>query len=286
MASLFTMTSQFQLGLFRAALARQVPEFVVHQRRNFAGHSKWANIRHKKGAKDVQRAALFGKASRAITVASRACGGDLTNLLLQGAIAHAKSIQLPKDRIEDAIAKATSKSSTDADLIKLRFDAMMTFGGTKVACIVTALADNRNRATQQVRATVSKLGGELLPTDKLAHLFVHVGQILVEAVEDEDELLMLALDAGATNIESEDDNGEESNRNFVVTTDEKDLWQVVTSLRDGGFQASQFEHRYVLVDEEHGGVDLSPEGVDELEVFLERMDENEDVNNVYHNAKY
>jgi transcriptional/translational regulatory protein YebC/TACO1 len=169
-------------------------------------------------------------------------------------------------------------------LVNLRFDAILKFGGSKVACVITALSDNRNRTTQNVRHLVTKEGGELLPTDKLAYIFEQVGQIMVENVEDEESLFECALEAGATNVEENEDEVEETNNNFQVTTEEKDLWQVVTSLRDAGCQISQFEHRYILQDQEHGGVELSTEGEEALVSFLDKMDENEDVYNVFHNA--
>ena len=258
-------------------------------RRTFAGHNKWSKIKRKKGIKDTARAGILGKASRAITAASRDCNGDLTNLRLQSAIQHSKAVQLPKDRIQDAIAKATlSKNSGTQDLENLRFDAMMTFGKQKVACIITALTDNRNRSTQNVRHVVTKAGGEFLPTDKLAYIFQQVGLVLVENVQDEDALFECALEAGAINVEAEeedvhDDDGPPTT-SFVITTDEKELYQVVTALKADGYELTQFEHRYVLVDQEHGGVDLSEEGSEELDSFLEKMDENEDVSNVYHNV--
>ena len=279
---------------------------VKDQRRTMAGHNKWSKICHKKCAKDVNRALVFSKASRKIIAASRACGGDMANLRLQSAIANAKALRLPKDRMQDAIAKGAGGggggSGTSQDLENLRFDAMMNFVGSHVGCIITALTDNRNRTVQNVRAIVTKQGGEFLPTDKLSYLFVQVGLVLVECVEDEDALLLCALDAGAMNVEPEDkadpsvgvDNLEASSdshpdrdnnkKKFIVTTEEKDLWQVVTSLRDGAFHVSQFEHRYVLVDQDHGGVSLSEEGAERLELFLEKLDENEDVTNVYHSA--
>eukprot|EP00934_Nitzschia_sp_Nitz4_P007341 Nitzschia sp. Nitz4//scaffold120_size68122//16446//17228//NITZ4_006039-RA/size68122-processed-gene-0.46-mRNA-1//-1//CDS//3329534263//7331//frame0 len=255
-------------------------------RRWMAGHSKWANIRHKKGAKDKARAAILGKASLGITAASKACGGDMTNLRLQSAVAHAKSVQLPKDRIDDAIAKGTSKGGdSDADLLNLRFDAMLNLNGTKVACIVTALTDNRNRTTSSVRHLVTKDGaGELLTTDSLSYVFQHVGQIVVENVKDEDSLMECALDAGATNIEQDTNEDGEETTTYTVTTEDTDLFQVVTSLRDGEFDVTEFEHRYILLDEEHGGVELPSESEDALINFLDKMDENEDVSNVYHNA--
>ena len=144
---------------------------INHTKRFMAGHNKWSKIRHKKGANDKKKAVLMGKASRAITAAAKDCGGDMSNLRLQSAISHAKSVQLTKDRIEEAVAKATSKSTSDQDLANIRFDAMMNFHGQKVACVITALSDNRNRTTQQVRHVVSKQGGEFLPTDNLSYVF-------------------------------------------------------------------------------------------------------------------
>ncbi|KAG7349137.1 transcriptional regulator [Nitzschia inconspicua] len=295
-----------------------------YQRRTMAGHNKWSKIRHKKGAKDVKRANIFGKASKSLTAASRDCNGDVTNLRLQAAIAHAKAVQLPKDKLEEAIEKGTTayrtKKGAGADLENLRFDAMMRISSSseettddldsaQVACIILALSDNRNRTTQQIRHLVTKTGGELLPTDNLNYLFHQVGVILVEqpSIKDEksteqfeEELLEAALEAGAINVEelplhqqeeesendeaSNDETANESLATFVVTTEERDLWQVVQALQSNGYQISQFQHRYVLQDEEHGGVDLSPDTWKQFEEFIDKLEDLEDVNHVYHNA--
>lgn len=260
--------------------------------RGLAGHNKWSKIRHKKGAKDKARASLLGKASKAITAAALDCGGDVTNMKLQSAIQHAKSVQLPKDRIDDAIQKATSKGSNEDRMETVRYDAMIQVGDTKVGCVITALTDNRNRTGAQVRHIVTKYGsGELLPTDNLAYLFELVGMITVENVHDEDELLECALDGGAINVEQDDDNdGSNSSTTWYVTTEDKNLWQVVKQLQEStdSFNVTQFEHMYILQDPEHGGVKLNnnEDGEKDLDTFLEQMDENEDVTNVYHNAEY
>jgi transcriptional/translational regulatory protein YebC/TACO1 len=286
-----------------------------------AGHNKWSKIRHKKGAKDSKRAVMLGKASRSITAASKDCNGDVSNLRLQAAVAHAKAVQLPKDRIEEAIEKGTaayrSKKGGD-DFVNLRYDAMMRLvldeteeTTAQVACIITALSDNRNRTTQHVRHLVSKAGGELLPTDNLNYLFQQVGVILVEKSQEtnqsdsdfEEALMECALEGGAIiNVEElvEDDDEEEENndttkrrkdqKTFVVTTEEKELWQVVHNLqqqRDGGvssFHITQFQHEYILQDEENGGVKLSTKAWQDLHGFIEQLEENEDVSRVFHNA--
>lgn len=263
--------------------------------RSMAGHSKWANIRHKKGAKDKIRAAILGKASLGIIAASTACGGDMSNLRLQSAIAHAKSVQLPKDRIEEAIAKGSSKGSGAANLTNLRYDAMLNIGGTKIACIILALSDNRNRTASNVRLLVTKEGGgELMTTNSLSYLFDHVGHIVVENVQDDEALLECALEAGAVNVEqdsSDDDpdnnsttDSESQSSRFIVTTKDTELFQVVTLLRDQGYTIGQFEHRYILQDEQLGGVQLSPSGEEALINFLDKADENEDVTHIFHNA--
>jgi transcriptional/translational regulatory protein YebC/TACO1 len=299
------------------------------QRRQFAGHSKWSNIRHRKGAKDKVKAALLGKASIGIMVAAKQCAGDVNHWKLQSAIAHAKSLQLPKEKIEDAIARGMGSSNSNNnighnDMKYMRYDAMLTMGGTtKVACIITALSDNRNRTAASVRHVVTKEGcGELMATDSLSFMFQHVGQIVVRIVvvggdpsphlasvlgrskdEEEEALLECALEAGATNVEPYDDDeyveyhegdGSSSSSSspssssftFLVTTVDTELFHVVTALREANpqYEVVRFEHRYIVQDPIHGGVELSPEGEDQLMAFLDKMDENEDVTHVYHNA--
>lgn len=248
------------------------------QYRYMAGHNKWSKIKRKKGVKDQARSTQFSKASRAITAAARNCNGDLSNLQLQSAIAHAKSIQLPKQRIQDAIDKH-AKSKGEADLMTLRYDAMMNVGGNKVACILTALTDNRNRTASNVRAIVGKAGGELVPTSSLNYLFHHVGVVLVENVSDdcEDALFECALEGGGTDVEMD-------GTSAMVTCEASDLWNVVSTLReDGSFNVVEFEQRFVVSDEGLA-VSLDEDAQEKFDRFLDKMEEDEDVTNVYHNA--
>jgi transcriptional/translational regulatory protein YebC/TACO1 len=158
---------------------------------------------------------------------------------------------------------------------------------------------------------VTKTGGELLPTDNLNYLFHQVGVILVEQQSQhglsnpyatqsfEESLMDVALEAGAINMEElplnsgEDGEDEEQpsdveysteGKAFVVTTEERDLWQVVQALKDSGYQVSQFQHRYVLQDDEHGGVVLSKDGWQQLNDFIDKLEGLEDVNHVFHSA--
>jgi transcriptional/translational regulatory protein YebC/TACO1 len=303
-----------------------------------AGHNKWSKIRHKKGANDVKKALLLGKASKSLTIVSKECKGDRSDPRLQAAIQHAKSVKLPKDRIEDAIDKGiATKGGGGDDYFPLRFDAMMRFeddgerntanasSSVQVACIVTALSDNRNRTTQNIRHLVNKHGGEFLPTDHLNYLFEKVGHIEVESKpknsassdddsdcdhgddwsleEFEEEMMDCALEAGATNVEPlEGDDEDEIDasigssrfRRFLVTTEDTDLWKVARALGasdsdDGGsYTIAECEHRYVL-KEEYGAAEFvsirsESEAHDRLGDFLDRLDEDEDVHKVYHNA--
>jgi len=261
-------------GCLRRAV---VPRLWYQQQRFMAGHNKWSKIKRKKGVKDQARSTGFSKASRAITAAARACDGDMTNLQLQSAIAHAKSIQLPKIRIQDAIDKYLDKTKGQAELVNIRYDAMMSVGGQKVACILTALTDNRNRTASNVRSTISKAGGELLPTASLNYLFEHVGVIVAENVKDEDALWECALEAGATDVDVD-------GQSAMITCDSFDLWNVVTILKDDGrFEVAEFEQRYVSSDADLA-VSLDEAGQEQLDRFLDKMDEDEDVTHVYHNA--
>jgi len=274
-----------------------------------AGHNKWSKIRHKKGANDVKKALLLGKASKSLTMIAKECKGDRSDPRLQAAIQHAKLVKLPKDRIEDAIERARGSSGSD-EYFPLRFDAMMRLqdssnnDSVQVAFIVTALSDNRNRTTQNIRHLVNKHGGEFLPTDHLNYLFQKVGHIYVEAKEQqeciadlEEELMECALEAGATNFEEVEDEDVEdideapANTRFLVTTAETDLWKVARAISAGCKNAiiANCEHTYVLKDEfgtpEFINIQSESEAHQALDEFLDKLEEDEDVDKVYHNAE-
>lgn len=245
-------------------------------RRWMAGHNKWSKIHRKKAKNDRARAAAQSKATKAIIAATKACGGDLSNLHLQSCIAHAKSVELPKTKIQDAIDRCLGKEVDEQAAEYVRYDAMVTCGGRKVATVIAALTDNRKRTAAQVRASVTRMGGEVLPTEKLGFFFRRRGVALVDDVSDEEALFEAAIEAGATDVEF--DSG-----SAMITTDADDLWQVVSKLREKGCTVDEFEHRYLLNDPEMA-VEVGDGGMEELETFLTAMEENEDVTQVYHNA--
>jgi YebC/PmpR family DNA-binding regulatory protein len=165
-----------------------------------SGHSKWSTIKHKKGAADAKRGKLFSKLSRAIMVAAKEGGGDPdTNLALQNAVEKARSYSMPKDNIERAIAKGTGEGGEGSSFEAVVYEG---YGPEGVAVLVEALTDNRNRTASEVRHAFTKNGGNLGATGAVAWQFERRGVVLVSAEgADEDELLLVAADAGADDVE-------------------------------------------------------------------------------------
>jgi YebC/PmpR family DNA-binding regulatory protein len=167
-----------------------------------AGHSKWANIQHRKGRQDAARSKLFSKLSKEITVAARMGDPDPDkNPRLRLAVKEAKANSMPKDNIERAIKKA---QGGDADSYEeIRYEG---YGPSGVAIIVEAMTDNRNRTASNVRSTFSKRGGNLGETGSVAFMFDRKGQILYAAAAGSaDDVMMAAIEAGAEDVESGED---------------------------------------------------------------------------------
>ncbi len=181
-----------------------------------AGHSKWANIQHRKGRQDATRSKLFSKLSREITVAAKMGDPDPDkNPRLRLAVKEAKSNSVPKDVIERAITKATGGDS-DA-LEEVRYEG---YGPAGVAVIVEALTDNRNRTASFVRSTFGKLGGNLAETGAVSFMFERKGEIVFSTeVGDEDLVFEIATEAGAEDVESSDDG-------HIIYTSDTDLASV------------------------------------------------------------
>lgn len=168
-----------------------------------AGHSKFANIKHRKGAQDAKRAKLFTKLQREITVAAKLGQPDPDfNPRLRTAIITARSHNMPKDRIEGAIKKASSAGEGD-NYEEIRYEG---YGSGGIAIIVEALTDNRNRTAGEVRSIFTKAGGSLGETGSVSFMFDHVGLIEYEGnVASEDEMFEIALEAGASEVISQSD---------------------------------------------------------------------------------
>ncbi|MGB4106767.1 MAG: YebC/PmpR family DNA-binding transcriptional regulator [Alphaproteobacteria bacterium] len=168
-----------------------------------AGHSKFKNIQHRKGTQDRKRAQLFSKLGREITVAAKMGGADPNmNARLRLAIANAKALSMPRDNIEKAIQKGAGGGDL-SNYVEMRYEG---YGPGGVAIIVDALTDNKNRTAGEVRSTFSKYGGNLGETNSVSFMFDRVGEITYPAsAADADAMFEAALEAGASNVESNTD---------------------------------------------------------------------------------
>jgi YebC/PmpR family DNA-binding regulatory protein len=237
-----------------------------------SGHSKWSSIKHKKGAADAKRGQLFSKLSRAIIVAAKEGGPDPTgNLALQNAIEKARSYSMPKDNIERAIAKGAGADGESANFETVVYEG---YGPEGVAVLVEALTDNRNRTASEVRHAFTRYGGNLGTTGAVAWQFERRGVVLVAGDgADEDELVLVAADAGADDVERDASS-------FVVTTAPEALTSVREALETGGFAIESVELAMVPKTT----VAVADESVARKIVRLvEGLEDTEDVQDVYAN---
>ena len=171
-----------------------------------AGHSKWSNIKHRKGAQDAKRAKVFNKMAREIEVAAKSGPDPDDNPRLRGAISAARAQNMPGDRIKRAILKGSGTGADATNYEEIRYEGYATGG---IALIVEALTDNRNRTASDVRSAFTKHGGALGETGSVSFMFNRMGLIEYSAdVADADAVFEAALEAGADNVESNDDGHE------------------------------------------------------------------------------
>ena len=235
-----------------------------------SGHSKWASIKHKKAIVDSRRGAQFSKLARAIMVAARDGGGDPdANATLENAVRKAKEASMPKENIERAIAKGTGEDG-EADAIETVLYEGYGQGG--VALLVEALTDNRNRTGADVRHAFSKHGGSLGEPGSVAYLFDKKGTIVIEAARYSEEELMVAVEAGAEDISTDEGVVE-------VITEPADFARVRNALEEAGVEMESADVAYrpsslVPVDEGQAG---------KLMRLIEALEENDDVDAVHAN---
>ena len=238
-----------------------------------SGHSKWKNIMHKKGKTDAQRAKVFTKMAREIIVAVKEGGADpLSNSRLADAIVKAKAANVPNDNIDRAIKKAAG-SGEDNNYESIVYEG---YGPCGVAVIVEALTDNRNRTAADVRHYFDKFGGNLGTTGSVMWQFKKAGLIEIEKADgiDEDELMMVALDNGADDFNSEDDVFEIICAPNIFS----DLYKAIT---DAGYTPESAEVTMIADNE----ITVSGEkNILFFEKLIESLEENDDIQNVYHNA--
>lgn len=236
-----------------------------------AGHSKWANIQHRKGAQDAKRGKLFTKLIREITVAARMSGGDPnTNPRLRLAMDKALTANMSKDTIERAIKKGTGAQDGD-NYEEIRYEG---YGPAGVAVMVECLTDNRTRTVAEVRHAFTKAGGNLGTDGSVGYLFRKVGICSFATGINEDALMEAALEAGAEDVVENDD------QSFDVYTEPESFETVRDALIAAGLQPETAE----ITQKASTVVALDAEDAQKMLNLLERLEDLDDVQNVYSNA--
>ena len=235
-----------------------------------SGHSKWANIQHRKGRQDAKRGKEFTKAAKEIIIAAKNGGDPASNSRLRAAIAAAKSINLPKDKIEAAIRKGTGQDA-GGDIIEINYEG---YGPGGVAVIVETATDNRNRTVAEIRHLMSKGGGSMGENGCVSWKFERKGVIQFSKEKyTEDQLMEAALEAGADDLR-----------------DEGDVWEIQTAMADFNAVREAFEAAGLeMISAELNQVPQTTMEVDletarKLLRFIELLEDNDDVQNVYSDA--
>ena len=236
-----------------------------------AGHSKWANIQHRKGAQDKKRGKLFTKLIREITIAARIGGGDMTaNPRLRLAVDKAKSHSMPKDNIDRAIKRGFGDLD-GSEFLEIRYEG---YGPGGTAVMVDCMTDNKNRTVAEVRHAFTKFGGNLGADGSVSYLFNHVGLLGYPAGSDEDGIMEAAIESGAEDIVVDDDTSIE------VLTDPGDFEAVRDAMRAAGFAPEIAE--LTMRASTHAKLELQEAG--SMIKMLDILEDLDDVQNVYSNA--
>ena len=236
-----------------------------------AGHSHWAGIKHKKGRADKQRSKIFSKLSKEITVAAKLGDKDPSmNPRLRSAIQAARSANMPKDNIERAIDKSSSNNL--ANFENIRYEG---FGPEKIAVIVEALTDNKNRTASKIRTIFQKNGGNFGTLGSASHNFKQVGVIKIDLDEiSEEKIIDMALEAGADDCLSNDELHE-------IHCEKSKIYDVKKKLEINIKNFVSTEIEWIPVN----SINISKDKFNEIKEFLEILDNDEDVQNIFTNLK-
>ena len=236
-----------------------------------AGHSKWANIQHRKGAQDKKRGKLFTKLIREITVAAKMGGGDIdSNPRLRMAVDKAKGQSMPKDNIERAVKRGAGELD-GADYLELRYEG---YGPGGTAVMVDCLTDNKNRTVAEIRHAFTKYGGNLGADGSVNYLFNNVGQLVFATGSDEDEIMEAAIDAGAEDVVVEDDGS-------IDVLTEPGAYE---SVRDAMIAAGHEPQNATLTMRASTSATLGVKEATSMVKMLELLEDLDDVQEVYSNA--
>ena len=238
-----------------------------------AGHSKWANIKHRKAAQDKKRGKLYTKLIREITVGARMGGGDVNdNPRLRAAVDKALSANMPKDTIDRAVQRGAG-GADGADVEELVYEG---YGPGGVAILVEAMTDNRNRTVAEVRYAFSKFGGNLGTDGSVAYLFNRQGMINFAPGADEEAVMDAALEAGAEDIDAEEDGA------ISVVTPWEIMADVVAALKDNDLEPDHSEVTMIASTT----VDCDQDLAEKVLKLVDALEDLDDVQEVYSNADF
>ena len=258
-----------------ASLCIEVLLNQKHGQRIMAGHSKWANIQHRKGRQDKVRSKLFSKFSKEIAIAAKIGGPDIeANPRLRLAVATAKQQSMPKDNIQRAIDKATGGDMENME--EIRYEG---FGPAGIGVIVEVSTDNKNRAAMEVRTAFAKNGGNLGETGSVSFMFDNVGEVRFPlSAADEDTMMEAALEVGAEDVVQEAGD-EENEGQHVIYTAREELMDIATTLSNQfGDPASAN-----IIWKPQNLIEVTGDKVAGLMRMMEALEDSDDVQNVYAN---
>lgn len=235
-----------------------------------AGHSKWSNIKHRKAAKDAKRGKIFTKLIRELTVAAKQGAAPEDNPRLRAAVDKALTANMKRDTIDKAIARGAGAGEGD-NYDEVTYEG---YGPNGVAILVETMTDNRNRTVAEVRHAFSKRGGNLGTDGSVAYLFSRQGQLSFPPGTDEDQVMEIALEAGAEDVEVNDDGS------IDVTTSFEDFLKVKEAMIAAGLEPDYAETTMVPSTQ----VSLDKDGAEKVLALVEMLEDLDDVQNVYSNA--
>ena len=237
-----------------------------------AGHSKWANIKHRKGRQDEKKQKIFSKLIRELTVASKLGGSEVSdNPRLRLALDKALGANMPKDTIERAIARGAGDSDSE-NLEEISYEG---YGPNGVAILIEAMTDNKNRTVAEVRHAFSKYGGSLGTDGSVSYLFSKKGQILTTE-SNQDKLLELLISEGIEDIESSEDNF------TLIFTEANNIHNVKTVLENENIEILQAD----MIMDSSQTVKLDSEVTEKVIRLIESLEDLDDVQNVFSNAEF
>jgi len=238
-----------------------------------AGHSKWANIKHRKAAQDAKRGKIFTKLIREIVVAAKTGGPDQdSNPRLRDAVSKALSASMKKDTVENAIKRGAGAGEGE-NYDEIRYEG---YGPNGVAVMVDCLTDNRNRTVSEVRHAFTKSGGNLGTDGSVSYLFTKLGMLTYPSGSDEDAIMEAALEAGADDIVSNDDGSID-----VVTP-----WEELTTVKEAMTAAGHEPETADVIQQAATSVDLELDDAEKVMRLVDMLEDLDDVQNVHTNADF